>query len=491
MKKRIITLLITVCLLASLCVNVSAAPADKVVGYLVSYNFKAGDTIYAVCEAKKIDFNANINGIAKLNNITNFNYMMPGKTLWLPSKSATTDQPYYSLLSHTIQTGETPASLCQSYGVDYNKNYNLLTALNGNTMNSFMAGQSFLLPLYIDPNGSTDPTPTPTPTAKPGEPTPTPDPKATPTAAPTPTPALPTGDTVSYYLAQYVLQYGQTISGICAELGIDFYNNSEAIKRINNIANFNNVLPGRALYFPVKSVPTTGSYYKVMSHKVAPGDTVYDLCGKYNLNFGTYENMIKGLNNRNNLASFYVGEALYMPVYVASATVVPTPTPGASSAPTATPAPGTTPTPVPSGAPSAKPSAAPAPQNIPEADTLSHLLIPYIVKAGDTGYGICNALGLSFDDISAEISRLSGGVNWNDLKVGQKLYIPSNKYPSSGPYYKIMAHKLVAGDTVYDLCIAYGLDYNSNCAFIQRINNHDLSTYYVGDTVYMPLYVGG
>lgn len=532
MKKRLISLLLTVCMLtvlfAGLTVNVSADTPDKITGYLVSYTFKAGDTIYAVCEAKGIDFSTNLNQIAKINNITNFNYMMPGKVLWLPSKTATTDQAYYSLLTHVIKAGETPASLCQSYGVNYNTNYNLLAALNSN-MNVFMVGQTFVLPLYIDPSGST---PTPTPTA--AAPTPTPQPGTTP--APTAVPsAIPAGDSVAYYLAQHVLQYGETVSGICAAMGIDFASNSDAILRINNIANYNYMLPGKALYFPVKTVPTSGSYYKVMAHKVAAGDTVYDLCFKYGINFGTYENMIKGLNKRDNLASFYPGQTLYMPMYVAASSSF-TPVTGVVTAVTgrsitvngveyvtvggtlegadqitvgmtvtiSLAADGTkkftvgTPTAAPSGAPTAAPSGAPTaapsakPVVIPEDDTLSYLIIPHTLKAGETVSGVCAELGVDFANTSDQIMRLSNISSYNYLMPGKVIYIPSTVYPASGPYYKVMAHVLKAGDTVYDLCSTYGLDYTSNAAFLQRINNRDnLATYYVGQTVYMPLYVAG
>ena len=151
MKKRLLSLLLTVCLVAALVTGLTGtanADDDKVVGYLTSYTLKAGDTIYGVCEAKKIDFNANLAMIGKINGITNYNYMMPGKVLWLPTKTATTSEAYYSLLSHTLVAGETPAALCQSYGIDYNANYKLLAALNNN-LNVFMAGQKFILPLYV------------------------------------------------------------------------------------------------------------------------------------------------------------------------------------------------------------------------------------------------------------------------------------------------------------------------------------------------------
>ena len=92
MKKRLLSLLLTVCMVVMLFTGLAAtaSAADTIKGYLVSYTLQAGDTIYAVCEAKGIDFDNNLNLIAKINNITNYNYMMPGKQLWLPSTTATT-----------------------------------------------------------------------------------------------------------------------------------------------------------------------------------------------------------------------------------------------------------------------------------------------------------------------------------------------------------------------------------------------------------------
>ena len=287
MKKRLLSLLLAVCMVAALVPGLTGsalAADDKVIGYLTSYTFKAGDTIYAVCQDKKIDFNSNIDTIGKINNITNYNYMMPGKVLWLPTTSATTDAAYYSLLSHTLVAGETPAALCQSYGIDYNANYKLLAALNNN-LSVFMAGQQFILPIYVTPAGAATPTPSATtsPTATPSPATPAPDSSGTYTGTITEVTgssitvggisfgirgagitgtakvgsiatvtytasggvyqaskvvvtesgssggsSLP-GDTVSYYLAQHTLQYGETVSGVCAALGIDFSSNDATI----------------------------------------------------------------------------------------------------------------------------------------------------------------------------------------------------------------------------------------------------------------------
>ena len=78
------------------------------------------------------------------------------------------------------------------------------------------------------------------------------------------------------------------------------------------------------------------------------------------------------------------------------------------------------------------------------------------------------------------------------LMPGKTILIPTDSAPSSGPYYKIMKHTFVTGDTVYDLCNSYGLDYTSNVMFLQRLNNRDnMATFYVGQSIYMPVYMAG
>ena len=335
MKKRLLSLLLTVCLVAALFTGLTGtanAADDKVVGYLTSYTLKAGDTIYGVCEAKKIDFNANLAMIGKINGITNYNYMMPGKVLWLPTKTATTSESYYSLLSHTLVAGETPAALCQSYGIDYNANYKLLAALNNN-LNVFMAGQQFILPLYVTPAGAATPTPAPT-SGTSAAPTATPKPGTT----PAPTANVPTGDTVSYYLAQHTLQYGETVSGVCAALGVDFSSNDATIRKINNITNYNYMMPGKVILIPTKTVPGSGSYYKIMAHKIVSGDTLYALCASYGLDYYAYSKLISLLNPNAAYYNLLPGNILYMPQYVAASTTVKpaaTPAPAASAGTTA------------------------------------------------------------------------------------------------------------------------------------------------------------
>ena len=159
MKKRLLSAVTALCLAVTLCVGLGPAARaadDTIKGYLVPYTVQAGDTIYGICQAKGLNFDASLTSIAHINGLTNFNYMVPGKTLWLPMDSAPENSGYYTLLSHTLVYGETPAALCQSYGIDYNKSYNMLSALNNN-LGTFMAGQTFILPLYSNASASAKP----------------------------------------------------------------------------------------------------------------------------------------------------------------------------------------------------------------------------------------------------------------------------------------------------------------------------------------------
>lgn len=307
---------------------------------------------------------------------------------------------------------------------------------------------------------------------------------------------------MSYYLAQHTLQYGETVSGVCAALGVDFSSNDATIRKINNITNYNYMMPGKVILIPTKTVPGSGSYYKIMAHKIVSGDTLYALCASYALDYYAYSKLISLLNPNAAYYNLLPGNILYMPpvcrrLYngearrdaragrlcrydsrpgcdACSERVAGT---TASAAPSAT------------AAASAKPTTTP---NIPAEDTLSYLIIPHKIQAGDTVMSICDKYKVDFAANDAAIQRLNPSVSYSYLLPGNIILIPSTTYPSSGPYYKIMAHKLVAGDTVYGLCLTYGLSYENNITFLQRLNNRDnLATYYVGQTIYMPLYVAG
>ena len=557
MKKRLLSAVTALCLAVTLLAGLapSARAADDTIkGYLVPYTVQAGDTIYGICQAKGLNFDANLTRIAHINGLTNFNYMVPGKVLWLPMDTAPEKAGYYTLLSHTLVYGETPAALCQSYGIDYNKSYNMLSALNDN-LGTFMAGQTFVLPLYSNASATAKPSAEGTASgpdtttgagyaaggegagstgagyAAGGPGTGSGAVDTTGTAAGTGTgaaagtgtvagtgtaagtagaaaaaaPTVPKGDTVKYYLAQRVLRTGDTVSAICAELGVNFDENEPVIRSLNNITNYNNMGVGQVVFIPTKTVPS-GSYYRIIEHTIAAGDTALALTESMGLNYLTYSGMIQRLNPNMNLNMIYVGQKIYLPQYIANGTAAAAAQPAGNAAipnnaeNNAGTAAGTGTGAAaanggtaygPAAAPGAGTAAVPA-GKIPKADTLEYYLVEHVLQAGETVSGVCAGLGVDFDANSARIKNLSNIADYGYLMPGKKILIPSAQAPKGEPYYRIMKHTFVTGDTVYDLCNAYGLDYTANAAFLQRLNSWDgTRLFHVGDAFYMPVYTAG
>ena len=263
------------------------------------------------------------------------------------------------------------------------------------------------------------------------------------------------------------------------------YAKSDQIMKINNIASYNYMYAGKVLWLPVTACPAA-PYYKVMAHKVAAGDTVYNLCLTNGIDFTANTALIQRLNGRENLTTFYVGQTLYLPLYVAgaaTATATPTPTPAASGS-TATP------TPAPAATAGASASAAATATAKPATgDTVSYYLAKHVLQAGETMMDICNTLGIDFYAKSDQIMKINNIASYNYMYAGKVLWLPVSACPAA-PYYKVMAHTIAAGDTVYDLCLTNGIDYSANADFIQRLNNRtDLTSFYVGQTLYLPVYV--
>lgn len=189
----------------------------------------------------------------------------------------------------------------------------------------------------------------------------------------------------------------------------------------------------------------------------------------------------------------YPGEKILMPRPAGGSGPAPgvTPVP-ATPAPGTTPAPGVTPVPATPAPVTGTDPTNPGKMDIPSADKVSYLLIAHTLKEGETVAGVCKKYKIDFDKNAARISQLNGIVNYNYMFPGTVVLLPTTTFPKSGPYYKIMAHTIVAGDTVYDLCARYGLQYDSVADFIRRINQRDnMQSYYVGETIYMPVYVAG
>ena len=198
-----------------------------------------------------------------------------------------------------MKSGDTVLKVCQTLGIDFHKNYDWITTVNNITnYNNLKVGRVLTLPAP----GTTPALNTATPTTTTGTVT-------TGTAVATTGTTL-AGDTVQYYLIDYVVKSGDTLYNICNYYGA----NSATVQSLNGITNAARLTVGQKLSIPSMSAPTSGTYTKVIAHKVVSGDTVDALCRTYGISYAANANKISALNNNINLAAIKVGQTLLFPV---------------------------------------------------------------------------------------------------------------------------------------------------------------------------------
>ncbi len=142
----------------------TVTPASgSVAYYLVAYTMQPGDTVGAVCTSIGINFNQNSALISRINGITNYNRIPVGRTILIPSGTATGTS--YKVIAHQIAAGETANDICTSYGVSLANNLTLIKGLNNtNNLNYIQAGGILYVPVTgTSPTPGPGPDPTPTP----------------------------------------------------------------------------------------------------------------------------------------------------------------------------------------------------------------------------------------------------------------------------------------------------------------------------------------
>ncbi len=122
------------------------APADgTVAAYMVPYVVKAGETIYGICQANNVDFAKYGNLIMQASGVTYATGLHVGDVVYIPSASAVNGA--FSIVMHTVSTGETTMGICQALGVNYGDNLKLITALNpGKNLSNIHTGDILLFP---------------------------------------------------------------------------------------------------------------------------------------------------------------------------------------------------------------------------------------------------------------------------------------------------------------------------------------------------------
>lgn len=327
MMKRLLSLLLSFCLVAGLLAAMGAtAFAD---GDTQTYEVKSGDNLSVICSKLGVDYARNKEWIVNTNKLKDPNILEVGQKLTLPAKgkvlkwvdsgtstttTTTPDASAYTIntgpavttisvptISYTLKSGDYVSAVCKKLGIDFAKNDAWIRGANNITSyNNMKVGTVLILPAP----GTTPALNTATGAATTGT-------AATTIAAITTTSGgLLAGDTVSYYMYEYIVKSGDTLFNICNSVGA----NMDTVQKLNGITNPAVLRVGQKLSLTSNAAPNIGSYTRIVAHKVVSGDTVQGICNSYGVNYGKSAAQIKALNNRDNLDAIKVGQTILIPV---------------------------------------------------------------------------------------------------------------------------------------------------------------------------------
>jgi len=196
--------------------------------------------------------------------------------------SASADAGYFSV---KLKRGDTVYSLCQENGIDYEDNKNLIMVLNNMSkeaeLNSLRAGTVIKLPSSSSVSSS-----------------------------------IISEDTIKYYVIPYVIESGDTIANIYWLWGLRFEKYQEDIRSINRKDDLDLLYIGDTYLLPTtESNVKTGNYTTVMSHIMQKGETAYDVCTAYGIDYTDNEEVLKRYNQGRELTELSVGSEFLIPLF--------------------------------------------------------------------------------------------------------------------------------------------------------------------------------
>ncbi len=311
-------------------------------------------------------------------------------------------------ITHVVQAGDSVNGIAAFYGVAVAD----LLALNpGQSPDLLFAGVELLVRDDLAPPGQAEST---TPIAVTLDPEPPANADPAPTTSPGTAPSSPSGigtPAVSFSssdgpkisglpVSLYRIQPGDTFSGLAQR----FSTTVETLLRFNP-----SVLPNRLLVSSVFWVPRDGGIVEstpptrttpspqqpTVPHLVIPGDSATAIASRYGLTLS----QLQALNPDLSLSTIFIGQILRVPG---------TPDQTISASPVL----------------GIDPASGDAPP-----DSIVPELVIYTVKSGDSGYALAETYKLSL----ADLASLNPAVNFNNLRIGQALFVPDIDLPPPPP----------------------------------------------------------
>ena len=411
-----------------------------------------------------------------------------------------------NIVSYTVKSGDTMLTICEDAGLDYYSCRWCIMKINGfyseSQLGMIYPGQTIKLPASVEVSakimsGELNPDGT-VPEAKPAE-----------TPAPAEDKPADSGSGEANIIKHTIGEW-DTLVKVCGSYGMNFYNVKSAIMKLNGFKSASQLdslcvgqtvkLPGSSsapstpetpdkLSTPDKpSTPSTGGEtttpdtpapsvdYKTISHTVGEWDTLVKVCGSYGMNFYTVKYAIMKLNgftSERQLDILRTGQVIKLPASEKDAKLV------MSSSTTTT---------KPSGSGTGTTGGTSTGSSSEAGESVAYYIIPYTFQSGDTVYNVCLSMGVDFEKNSDLIMKLNYIKDYRSIGNGKVLLIPSPKAPESGSYYKVVAHKLVYGETAQSVTESYGLEYSKVLNMMKLVNGKDsFDMIYAGTVLYVPV----
>ena len=265
MKKRIISMLLTVLMVMSLFsgLPLNAYAATTAGANTIEYTMGAGDYVLRICQKFGLNYYTCKDAIMILNNIYDgqWNKLTVGRTLILPASDNDAILIANGARLSNVNSGAAATTISTGTAATYNTG----TATTGTSVAT--------------------------------------------------TTNFTSADSLAYYLVPYTMSAGENVSGVCNSLGVNFNIFSPFIKQVNGISDWTKVRAGQTLIIPTPVCPSVGTTcYGVMQHKVGGSDTAYGIASSNGVNYNANKTLLEVLNQTNNLANLTAGQWFYYPV---------------------------------------------------------------------------------------------------------------------------------------------------------------------------------
>lgn len=399
----------------------------------------------------------------------------------------TTEADGYEIINHTIGEWDILIRVCESYGLNFYSIKGAIMKLNGYTdekqMDVLTPGRIIKLPateadakkiMSASVSGTTGGSGS-------------------------------SGSAASGSVVSYVVKSGDTFISICEAHGLNFFAVRNQLMQLNGFksaSQLERLYVGQTVKLPGTSkpgssgetempseptkpsepetpakpsepeTPAAPAEYKTIEHTISDSDILIRVCNKYGMNFFNVKDAIMKLNgytSERQLDILSPGKIIKLPATEADAKLIVSST--AASKPAAGGDTGST------------------GSNTSTGETTAYYLIPYTFQPGDTVYNLCISMGIDFEKNSELIKKLNSIKDYSRIANGKVLLMPSQSPADSGYFYKIVAHKIVSGETSESIAASYGMDHSKILPLMKIINGRDsFEMIYAGATLYIPVY---